>query len=111
MIWDCICCFNSKHKGCYEAGIICSCIFLFVFQIVSVAFFENSMKPEDIESFLFSQTPLYNLEPTELELGNKKNITFFEFLGRVKEGNVTIKYDQKSFTKIFNHKLFYNEND
>ena len=69
------------------------------------------MKPEDIESFLFSQTPLYNLEPTELELGNKKNITFFEFLGRVKEGNVTIKYDQKSFTKIFNHKLFYNEND
>ena len=52
------------------------------------------------------------MEPTELELGNKKNITFFEFLGREsEEGNVTKKYDKKSFTKIFNHKLFYNKKD
>ena len=77
-----------------------------------VAIFENSIKPEDIESFIYSETPLYNLEPTEHELGNKINITFFEFLGRErKEGNKTIKYDEKSFTKIFKHKLFYNQKD
>ena len=39
---------------------------------------------------------------------NKNNITFFEFKGREKRvGNSTITYDEKSFTKIFNHKFFY----
>jgi len=109
---DCTCFFNSANKYYYEGGIICSCLLIFVFQTISIADIKNFIKSEEIESFFFSETPLYNLEPTELELGNKKNITFFEFLGREsKEENVTRKYDKKSFTKIFNHKLFYNKKD
>ena len=108
----CNCCCDSANKKCYQTLIILFSFFILAFQIAMVALFRNSIDPDDIESFIDSETPLYNFEPTERELGSKKNITFFEFKGRTKKvGNNTITYDEKSFTKIFNHKFFYEAKD
>ena len=75
-------------------------------------FVENSMKPEDIETFIFSERPLFDFEISETDVNRKKNITFFEFKGRQKqEGNKTINYDKKTFTKILGNEFYYNGKD
>ena len=79
-----VCC-DTAGKKCYQSFIILFFFFILAFQIAMVALFKNSIDPDNIESFIDSETPLYNFEPTESELGNKKNITFFEFKGRKKK--------------------------
>ena len=108
----CNCCCDSANKKCYQAFIIFCCLLILAFQISTVALFRNSIDPDDIKSFIDSESPLYNFEITEGTPYDKINITFFEFKGREKrQGNTTIKYDEKTFTKIFNNKFFYKGND
>ena len=103
---------NQLNKKCYYLGIIFSSIFIIAFQTIIVALIKNLINPENIKSFILSEKPLYNFEISERDIANKKNITFFEFKGRKrKEGNTTITYDKKSFTKIFQNKFFYEESD
>ena len=107
----CGCC-NQLNKKYYHLGIIFSSIFIIAFQTIIVALIKNLINPENIKSFILSEKPLYNFEISERDIANKKNITFLEFKGRKrKEGNATITYDKKSFTKIFQNKFFYEESD
>ena len=108
----CSCCCNQKEKCCYQFMIIISCICIFVFQIVVIAFSTNKLKPEEFESLVLSETPLYDFEINNQDVSNKKNVTFFEFKGRkIKEGNLKKIIDEKSFNKIFNNKFFYKDKD
>ena len=111
MCW-CECCFNTKFKKCYQLLIIIVSIYIIIFEIILAVFVENSINPEEIETFIYSERPLYDFEISQSDVYGKKNITFFEFKGREKrEGNKTIKYDEKSFTKILGHKFFYDGKD
>ena len=85
MCQSCQCCCNTFNKKCYLFGIIFSCIFILVFQIMVVALTENSIEPEDVKSFIFRETPVYVLEIKETELTSKKNVTFFEYAGENRE--------------------------
>ena len=109
---NCFCCCNEKEKCCYQFFIIISCICIFVFQIVVVALYTNKLKPEEFESLILSETPLYDFEISQQDVTNKKNVTFFEFKGiKKKEGSLTKIIDEKSFNKIFNNKFFYKDKD
>ena len=109
---SCSCCCNQAEKCGYQFFIIISCILIFVFQLVVVALYTNGLKPEEFESLILSETPLYDFEISQQDVTNKKNITFFEFKGRKKkEGAKRVYYDEKNFNKIFNNKFFYNGKD
>jgi len=109
---SCSCCCNQAEKCGYQFFIIISCILIFVFQLVVVALYTNGLKPEEFESLILSETPLYDFEISQQDVNNKKNITFFEFKGRKKkEGAKRVYYDEKNFNKIFNNKFFYNGKD
>ena len=108
----CECCCNTASKKCYQMGIIFVSFFIIIFQMVLCIFVENSIKPEEIETFIFSERPLFDFEISDSYIYNKKNITFFEFKGRQKrEGNKTITYDKKTFTKILGNEFFYDGKD
>ena len=112
MCQSCQCCCNTFNKKCYLFGIIFSCIFILVFQIMVVALTENSIEPEDVKSFIFRETPMYDLEIKETDLTSKKNVTFFEYAGRKQRVGDTITiYDEKSFTKILRNKFLYDGKD
>ena len=68
----CSCCCNQKEKCCYQFMIIISCICIFVFQIVVIAFSTNKLKPEEFESLVLSETPLYDFEINKQDVVNKK---------------------------------------
>ena len=109
---ECSCCCNTREKCCYQFFIIISSICIFVFQIVLIAFVNNSLKPEEFESLVLSETPLYDFEINSQDVINKKNVTFFEFKGRKKkEGSLQKIVDKINFNKIFNNKFFYNGKD
>ena len=105
---DCVCYCNSSHKRCYQGFIIFFSIFIFVFQLATIILTTNSLNPEEFESIVLSETPLYDFEISEEDINNKQNIIFFKYKGRKKkEGLKTVIYDKKNFTKIFNNKFFY----
>ena len=108
----CQCCCNTINKNCYLFGIILSSIFILAFQIMVVALAENSIDPDVVESIIFRETPIYDLELNEIDLASKKNVTFFEYQGREERvGNSTKIYDEKSFTKILRNKFLYDGKD
>ena len=109
---SCSCCFNTLNKKCYQAIIMFSSVLIFTFEMILVAAIYNSIKPEEIQSFIFSETPLYDFEISENNINNKENIIFFEFKGRErKEGNNTVTYDETNITKILGNKFLYNGKD
>jgi hypothetical protein len=109
---ECGCCCNQQEKCCYQFFIIISSICIFVFQLVLVALSNNSLKPEEFEFNILSETPLYDFEINQQDVINKKNVTFFEFKGRKKkEGSLTKIIDEINFNKIFNNKFLYNGKD
>ena len=108
----CNCCCNTENKGCYQFFIIFISVYILAFQSLLIAFAENNFHPEEIETFVLSERPLFDFEIGQNEFIGKKNITFFEFKGREKrDGNKTITYDEKSFTKIYGYKFLYNGKD
>ena len=109
---DCDCCCNSSNRKCYQSFIIFSSILIFAFQMIIVIVVETLIKPEEIESTVLSETPLYDFEISDHDIINKKNISFFNYKGRKKKkGNKTEIVDEKIFTKIFQNKFFYNGKD
>ena len=108
----CDCCCNILNKKCYQFGIMFSSVLIFIFETILVAAIHNSINPEDIESFIFSETPLYNFELNANDIYGKKDIIFFEFEGRErKEGNKTIIWDKKNFTYVLGNKFLYEGKD
>jgi hypothetical protein len=85
---ECGCCCNQQEKCCYQFFIIISSICIFVFQLVLVALSNNSLKPEEFEFNILSETPLYDFEINQQDVINKKNVTFFEFKGIKKKKGV-----------------------
>lgn len=67
-----LCCCNQKEKCCYQFMIIISCICIFVFQIEIIVFSKNKLKPEEFESLVLSETPLYDFEINKQDVVNKK---------------------------------------
>ena len=109
---DCDCCCNSSNKRCYQGFIIFFSVITFAFQLGIIILTTNALNPDEFESMILSETPLYDFEISEHDINNKKNIIFFIYKGRKKkEGIKTVIYDEKNFTKIFNNKFFYNGKD
>ena len=98
---DCVCCWNSSHKRCYQGFIIFFSIFIFVFQLATIILTTNSLNPEEFESIVLSETPLYDFEISEEDINNKQNIIFFKYKGRKKkEGLKTVIYDKKTLQRF-----------
>ena len=109
---SCSCCCNTAEKCCYQYFIIISCILIFVFQIVVIVLSVNGLKPEEFESLVLSETPLYDFEINQQDVTNKKKYNFFWVQRKKKkEGALNVFYDEKNFNKIFNNKFFYNGKD
>ena len=57
---DCGFCCNSSHKRCYKGFIIFFSVITFAFQLSTLILTTNSLNPEEFESIILSETPLYD---------------------------------------------------
>lgn len=106
------CCFNTENKRCYQFFIIFLSFYILTFQGVLFAFAENQVNKDEIEAFILSERPLYDFDFEQNHLTKEKRIEFFEFKGRTRyNGNKTITYDEKNFTKIYGKEFYYNGKD
>ena len=106
------CCCNPNEKEGYACLVSIPSLVIFVFHLVIVVLINNSLQPDYFESLVLEETPFYDLEISEIQIGNKKNATFFHFKGRKqKKGNLYEINDELNITRIFKNKFFYNTKD
>ena len=70
--YDCNCCCNPSEKKCYEVFIIFVSIFIFAFQLIIVITSTNSINPQDFESYVLSETPLFDFEISKNDISDKR---------------------------------------